>query len=200
MTPRETRIVTLGALVLGLIVTITRGLPLFAGAVVMAWKDVTLRVELLSRMREQVASGPRLTDSAAELRSRLNGLAPAILTSDGGAEALEELNARMARFARAAGAQVRRAIPLGDSVKAGVLRRVSLRVDLECDLAALLGMLRKVSQDAAAIATNAVRIVATNPSSAHSVPEVLNIELHISAWYLEQGHRHDSATTGVRFR
>ncbi|HEU5155050.1 MAG TPA: GspMb/PilO family protein [Gemmatimonadales bacterium] len=198
MTPRERRTLTVGAFVLVLIIVTTRMLPPLVSGMVGMQREVAARRDLLTRLQAQVAAGTTLTDSASALRSKLRTLAPAILVGHNGAEALEDLNARMGVLARHGGARVQRAVPMADSLKAGVLHRVSLRLGLECDLRALVAVLRMMDQDTTAIATDALRIAATNASSPRSVPEVLNVDLVVSGWYVDALEHKDSLRAGRR--
>jgi hypothetical protein len=200
MTARERRVITLGAVAIGVAVVVTRGIPA-AGLMVGGLRhEVSARTELLSRLRRQVATGADLTDSAAALRAQLGGLVSAILAGHTSASALEELNAHVVALAQNGGALVRRAEPVADSSRAGFLRRVALRLDLECDLRGLLEVLRAMDYDSTAIGADAVHIVPVNPLAPTNAPEVLNVELQVSGWYVDSGARRVVSAPDVRRR
>jgi len=92
------------------------------------------RATLLARTREEMASLPRLRDSAGVLSQALVALAPQVLSGSTSAEAGADLSARMNLAASRAPAKVERLDPLPDSSGVGRLGRVRVHAALETDV------------------------------------------------------------------
>ncbi|HEV8356900.1 MAG TPA: GspMb/PilO family protein [Gemmatimonadales bacterium] len=189
MTARERVVLIAGALAVASAAFLTRGVPAVVGGIHRLRTSVAERTELLAALRARVAAGDSISATAEALRERIGGLAAVVLAGRSEPAALEDLIARIAYLAERAQARVQRAERLPDSTRGGLLRRVAVRVELQCDLGALLAFFRALGRDSTAISTDAVRITAADPHSAPSAPEMLGVELRLAGWYLEGSPR-----------
>ena len=112
MTPRDRRAVLMGGVVVAGAVLGLRVLPWAVRRVTEARALLRERATLLARTGEEMASLPRLRDSAAVLSQALVALAPQVLSGSTPAEAGADLSGRMNLAASRAPAKVERLDPL----------------------------------------------------------------------------------------
>jgi hypothetical protein len=125
-----------------------------------------------------------LEDSAARLETRVLGLAPRILVGGSQSEAVADLTTRLGQAAREHHVHLARTDVVADSARAGGLRRVSVRLAIEGDSRGTLETLEGLSRGSVVLVPADLRIAAPNPTSSSSVPETLQSEITIQAWYL----------------
>ena len=130
------------------------------------------RAVLLARTREELASLPKLRDSAAVLTRAVVALAPQVLSGSTSAEAGADLSGRMSLAASRAPARVDRVDPLPDSSGAGRLGRV-------------IAFLRAIDAGDEVLTLDELRIVALEPGAPERGPEVLKVEVTIGGWYIK---------------
>jgi len=142
------------------------------------------RAELLARARATVDAASTLQDSSVATEAKLVALAPKILAAGQEAEAVADLGGRLNVLASAHRVRLSRTDPIGDSTRAGKLRRVSVRVALEGDSRGTLGFLGGLAAEPAVLVLQDLRIMAPNAAATSTVPEVLETEATVLAWYL----------------
>jgi hypothetical protein len=114
----------------------------------------------------------------------LDLLASAVLAAHSQEEALEELNTRVGSVARRNQVRLLHAESATDTTRLGFLRRVTLRIESESDLAGLMEFLHALGRDSTVIGLSALQIAAADPRSPQSSPEVLRSGFTISGWYI----------------
>jgi hypothetical protein len=186
---RDRRALGAGVLVCVAAALLLRGLPWVVRTALSARERLEARASLLARAEEDLRMIPVLEDSARALRSRLAELAPKILTGGREAEARADLTERLSVAAEAQRVRVARTDAVPDTVHAGQLRRVSIQAELEGDSAGMLGLLSALSRGPALLRVAELRVLAVNPTSPETAPEVLQTELTLRGWYLEGGAR-----------
>jgi hypothetical protein len=184
---RDRRALTAGLLVCVAAVLLLRGLPWSVRTAAAARERLQARASLVARSEEDLQLVPVLEDSARALRGRLAELAPKILTGAREAEARSDLAERLSVAAEAQRVRVARTDAVPDSAHAGQLRRVSIEAELEGDTAGMLGLLSALCRGPALLWVADLRVVAVNPTSPETAPEVLHTELTLRGWYLQGG-------------
>jgi hypothetical protein len=142
------------------------------------------RALLLARSREELASLPKLRDSAAILTRALVALAPHVLSGFTPVEAGADLSGRMSLAASRAPARVDRMDPLPDSSGAGRLGRVRVHSSFETDVRGLVAFLRAIDAGDEVLTLEELHIEAPEPGAPDRGPEILRVEVTISGWYI----------------
>src|SRR5690242_10881976 len=122
-----------GAAVLGAVLLL-RVLPWGVKRALAAETGLHERAALLARARADLVDAGVLRDSAAQVGQALVGLAPRILSGNSAADAVADLSGRVNLVVSGHQAKLERVDPVRDSVRAGRLRRVTLRAGFECDV------------------------------------------------------------------
>ena len=185
MTPRDRRALLVGGLVVAVAVLGLRVLPWGLQRATVAHALLSERAGLLARMREELASLPRLRDSAAVLTRGLVALAPQVLSGSTPAEAGADLSGRMSLAASRAPARVDRLNPLPDSGGAGRLGRARVHAVFETDVRGLIAFLRAIDAGDEVLTLEELHIEAPEPGAAKRGPEILKVEVTISGWYIK---------------
>lgn len=175
----------MGVVVLGWLCL--RVVPQIAGQMRNAHELLTVRSELLARLEEQLADLDRLADSASGLQEQIVALAPAVLAGSGEAEAQHDLMGRIRMAAQHASVKLTNAEAEVDSVVAGSLYRVSVRMRFEGDVAGLVALLRALDVDPAALLLDDLKVVAIDPIGEDGTTEVLRVELTVRGWRHTRG-------------
>jgi type II secretory pathway component PulM len=188
--PRERRVVVWGASLVAAVVLATRVVP----AAVRAERALSERAAMdsgrLSRMRDELRAMPALEDSARRLAAALPALAPRLLAGSAGGEALADLASRVRATAEAIRVRMDAVTPLPDSLRAGDLARVRVRVAGEGDTRGLVAWLAAMEQSSVVTGVEEMRFLPTHPDAPRSAPEVIRVEGVLWGWYFE--HRADS--------
>jgi len=142
------------------------------------------RATLLARTGEEMASLPRLRDSAAVLSQALVALAPQVLSGSTPAEAGADLSGRMNLAASRAPAKVERLDPLPDSSGDGRLGRVRVHAALETDVRGLIALIHAIDTGEEVLNLDELRVEAREPGTAPRGPEILKVEITVSGWYI----------------
>jgi hypothetical protein len=151
---------------------------------VAATGELRERATLLTHAREELAQAGSLRDSAARITQALVGLAPKLLSGTSAAEAGADLSAQLSLAASRHQAKLEQMDLLPDSTRAGRLARARAHVALVTDIRGLMGFLRAIAAGEAALAVRDLRVVAQDPDSQASVPEILKVEVTVEGWYL----------------
>ncbi|MEO7333278.1 MAG: hypothetical protein ABIZ71_04985 [Gemmatimonadales bacterium] len=159
-----------------------------------AWRDAreSLASEqaLLARAEGALQMLDSVEQRAAVTRVQVVGLAPRLLAGTTNAEALADLNGRLAFAASGHRTRLLRADPVADSARESRLRRVRLRIEVESDWSGLAGFLRATVADPAALRVTAVSVRGAEVPAATVGAEVLSGEVEVTGWYLEGGSTH----------
>jgi hypothetical protein len=159
-----------------------RVVPAAVGRLREARELLDARRTLLDRIRTDLAGLDALGDSTTALRARVVALAPRILSGTSAAEAMNDLVGRVTLATDRGAVKLTGTEPLPDSSRAGVLRRVGLRASFEGDVRGVVGTLRALEQDPGALLLDDLRVLALDPASAETVPELLRVELSVWGW------------------
>lgn len=185
MTTRDRRALMIGAGVILAALVLTRLLP----AAVRQWREgresLLTERELLARAELAIADLDGLEARAAATRSALLGMAPRLLNGRTEAEAIADLNGRLALAGGRQRTRLLRTDQVADSHRVGRLREVRLRVEVESDWSGLTGFLRAVSADPAVLRLRSVAIRGPEAPVGGGGPEVLSGEVEFSGWYLQ---------------
>lgn len=189
MTGGDRRALMLGGTIVVGAVLVLRLLPWTARSVLAAEAALRERVALVARVRADLADASVIRDSAVHVGRALLALAPKILSGNSAAEAVADLSGRVNLAASGHQAKLERVEAVADSFVAGRLRRATLRTAFECDVRGLAGVLEALEFGKAALEVTALRVTAAEPNSADKTAEVLRVELTVTGWFLESGHR-----------
>jgi len=137
----------------------------------------------LARLEADLAGMDALTDTTRALQARLLALAPALLTGGSAAEAQSDLVGRLTLATDRAHVRRTATEPVADSLRAGDLARVSVRLRLEGDARGLAATLAALARDPGALAIDDLRVVALDPASGDGVAERLRVELVVRGWH-----------------
>ena len=171
-----------------------RVLPWAVRSVTVAHAVLRERAELLARTHEEMASLPRLRDSAAVLSQALVALAPQILSGSTSAEARADLSGRMNLAAARAPVKVERVDPLPDSSGDGRLGRVRVHAALETDVRGLIALIRAIDGGDEVLKLDELHVEAPEPGTVPRGPEILKVEITVSGWYIRprSTEKHDT--------
>ncbi len=169
----------------GLVVLLVAGqtLPRTVGAVMHSRDLVLEQRQLLARRRADVAALDRLADSARVVQASVLALAPRILAGSSAAEAGDDLAARAALAVTRSAGRLLATEALTDSTVAGGLARAAVRLRFEGDGRVVVGTLRALEREAVVLALEELRLLAVNPGSPATEPEILRVELTLRGWY-----------------
>jgi len=184
MTSRDRRALIMGGIAIGGAILGLRVLPWAMRRVADAHAVLRERATLLARTREEMASLPRLRDSAAVLSQALVALAPQVLSGATPAEASADLSGRMNLAASRAQAKVERLDPLPDSSGEGQLGRVRVHAALETDVRGLIALIRAIDGGDEVLKLDELHVEAPDPGAVQRGPEILKVEITVSGWYI----------------
>lgn len=183
MNQRDRRALTLGAATIVGAILLFRVLP----AAVHAWRsdraELAERRSLVDRAERELSTVGALEQATAATRTQLVALAPKLLSGGTEAEALADLNGRLALAANRSRTRLIRADQVTDSGRVARLRRVRLRIQVESDWRGLAGFFRAAIDDPATLRVTAVS-VRSNEGAPLRGPEVLEGEVEVGGWYL----------------
>jgi type II secretory pathway component PulM len=184
MTPRDRRALLVGGIAIAGAVLGLRVLPWAVRRVTEAHTLLRERATLLGRTREEMASLPRLRDSAAALSQALIALAPQVLSGSTAADAGADLSGRMNLAASRAPAKVERLDALPDSTGHGRLGRVRLHAALETDVRGLVALISAIDGGDEVLRLDELHVEAPEPGAVPRGPEILKVEITVSGWYI----------------
>jgi hypothetical protein len=162
-----------------------RLVPFVVRRTVEAHATLRERATLLARTRDEMASLPRLRDSATVLSQALLALAPQVLSGSSAVEAGADLSGRMNLAASRAPAKLERMDALPDSSSNGRLGRVRVHAALETDVRGLVALLRSIDAGDEVLRLEELRVEARDPGMVARGPEILKVELTVSGWYIK---------------
>jgi len=181
--PGDQRALMLGLSVVALAVLALRVAPAAWRAMQSVRESLAAKSALLARAEMDVRQTALLEDSSAVIRAKVLALAPKLLVAAREAEALADLGSRLKRAAAESRVRVERTTPVGDSTRAGRLRRVSLSAALQGDSRGTLALLGALARGRPLMTPTNLMITAPNPA-ATDAPEVLRTEITVRGWYL----------------
>lgn len=184
MTARDRRALILGGLVVASAAVALRVLPWSVKHATSAYTALREHAALLARTRDELASLPKLRDSAAVLTQALLAIAPQVLSGSTSAEAGADLSGRINLVATRAPAKVNQLDPLPDSIGTGRLGQVRLHAALETDVRGLIALLRSIDAGDAVLELEELRVEAPDPAGSVRGPEVLKVDLTVVGWYI----------------
>jgi type II secretory pathway component PulM len=184
MTSRDRRALLIGGVAVAAAVMGLRVLPWAVRRLADAHAVLRERATLLARTREEMASLPRLRDSATVLSQALVALAPQVLSGSTRAEAGADLSGRMNLAASRAPAKVERLDPLPDSSGDGRLGRVRVHAALETDVRGLIALIRAIDGGDEVLKLDELHVEAPDPGAVQRGPEILKVEITVSGWYI----------------
>jgi hypothetical protein len=184
MTPRDRRALLVGGIAIAGAVFGLRVLPWSVRRVTAAHAVLRERATLLARTRDEMASLPKLRDSANVLSQALLALAPQVLSGSTPAEAGADLSGRMNLAASRAPAKVERIDPLPDSSGEGRLGRVRVHAALETDVRGLIALIRAIDGGDEVLKLDELHVESPEPGTVQRGPEILKVEVTVSGWYI----------------
>jgi hypothetical protein len=184
VTSRDRQALRLGAMAILGAVMFLRVLPWSVRLGVTEFATLGARRTLLARTRADLASLPQLEDSATVLTQAVVALAPRLLSGHGEGEAQAELQGRLAYLATTAHMKLEEVAPVTDSLTAGNLRRLTVDAVFEGDVHGAAALMAALTTDVTALVPIRLRVVAADPASSSRVPEVLRLEVRLTAWAL----------------
>lgn len=197
MSPRDRRALGWGAAVVVGGLLLGRVVP----AAVRWWRgaEATLaeRSTLLAREQHEIGTVAVLEDSAKTVQVAFIALAPEILTGGTDAEALADIEGRVSVIAGQHRTKVLRLDGIADSSSVARLKQARVTVAVESDWAGLVGFLKGLDDDPAAIGVQSLDVTAADPASSSARPEVLHAELELTGWYLHAPRPEDLRPVAV---
>lgn len=184
MNDRDIRALRLGGAIVIVGLLVGRAVPAGLRWWSHAQATLTDRTALLAREQQDLSTVPQLEDSAKVVQAAFVALAPEILAGGSDAEAVSDLESRMAVIAGRHRTKVIRLDAAADSSRVARLREVRVSVEIESDWAGLVEFLKGVDDDPAAIAVRSLDVTAADPTSSSARPEVLHADLDVTGWYL----------------
>jgi hypothetical protein len=184
MTSRDQRALIMGGIAIAGAVLGLRVLPWAVRRVTEAHTVLRERATLLARTSQEMASLPRLRDSAAVLSQALVALAPQVLSGSTPAEAGADLSGRMNLAASRAPAKLERLDPLPDSSGEERLGRVRVHAALETDVRGLIALIRAIDGGDEVLKLDELHVEAPDPGAVQRGPEILKVEITVSGWYI----------------
>lgn len=184
MTGRDRRALLIGGAVVLSGLLLFRVLPAVWRGWGSAREELRAARVLLARAESALNGLDSLEGRAAATRARVIALAPRLLAGGTDAEALADLNGRLAVAASHQRTRLLRADPIVDSARESRLRRVRLRIEVESDWSGMAGFLRATIADPAALRVTAVSVRGAEVPIATTGAEVLSGEVEVTGWYL----------------
>lgn len=182
--PRPTpRVVLRVTLALAGALLLVRTLPPAVAILRAARAALTADRATLAQLQADLDGMDALADTTRQLQARLLALAPALLTGRSAAEAQGDLAGRLTLATDRAGVRLTSTEPVADSLRAGDVARVAVRLRLEGDARGLAATLGALARDPGALSFDALRIVALDPASGDAVAERLRVELVVRGWH-----------------
>jgi hypothetical protein len=184
MSPRERRLAVgaFGALAvawLGL-----KAIPGLTRHALVERSERAARVRLLAETRAALAGLPAMESSARQLTAGVSAAAPQFLSGGTAAEALADLNGRLAALAMRRGLRLVGFEPRADTLGAGAARRVRAVIRLEADFQGLAAWLDDIGRLQLTVAPTGVVVRPEQPFAPRQEPERLGVEIEMIGWYL----------------
>jgi hypothetical protein len=178
---RDRRVLLLGAGVVLFTWLATRAIP-----AALSWHaSLRDRAEAsalqLTRSREALAQETLIRESLAVRAARLVSMAPRLLAGRTEAEAVAEFSGLVNGLATRHRVRLVQLQPIPDSTR-GLFTAISLRLELQGDVAGLAGWLAALEEGERLLAVREIQITATNPAAPPSQPETLRAELVVRGW------------------
>ena len=186
MTPRDRRAVVLGASAVGIALLLLRGEPWAVAAMGRLQSRAVESAATANRARDLVGRAPAVRDSLAQVLSGVVALAPKLVSGRSSAEAQATL-AGLLNFAAGHNALKVVAIDALPDSAAGVFAETRAHAVLEGDIRGLVGVLRTVETGDPILTVTSLSISAPDPRSPRGAPEILNLELLVTGYYLPKG-------------
>jgi type II secretion system (T2SS) protein M len=183
VTPRDRRVLFLGASAIVAAVFVLRLLPWAVLSLVALRAEAAERVETLARADEVLAGAGATRDSLAEAFAAVVALGPRFVEGRTAADAQAALADFVSFTAGRLALRVLRLDPLPDSA-AGPFGRVALHAELEGDVAGLTRFLKAVETGDPLLTVPALSVQAPDPVGRPNASEQLKIEATVAGFYL----------------
>lgn len=174
---RDRRTLGVGALAVGAIVAVGRGIPAWSH-----WEGdhrsgaaAALRRVALVEARQRTLGA--LADSARSRGARLDSLHDALVGADSPAEAGARLASLVAEMADESGVQVVAATVQADTTYVAGVARVATRVSATCDVQGLADLLQRLEGGDVLLAVRELAVSQPDPAAPAGKPEMLHLEL-----------------------
>lgn len=184
MTARDRKALLAGGAILIIAFVVTRVIP----AAYSGWTSLNDRLDqqrrLLAETRIAIGELPRMETEMRQLTGAVSRTAPMLLSGANPGEATRDLSARLGSIAALEHAAVVGITEVPDSVEAGSLRRLTANAVVQSDFRGVARILERLANDSLSTVVERLRITGAEPRAAVNVPERLQVELRITAWYL----------------
>lgn len=187
LSPHDRRTLAAGALAIGAILLLARGLPAWR-----AW-DAGARASAAEMASEAAAAErtvrlfPAALDSLEARRARLVQIGSGVLQGGSAAASGAELASLVSGAAARAGVQLGAVQLRADTAAAGTFRRVAVRVDGSGDLPSLLRLLSVLEGAPELLAVREIAIQQPHAGGPAEHPESLRLEMTVEALALVRG-------------
>lgn len=189
MTRQERRVLVAGGAVILAAVLLLKAGPAAARVWAATRDRIESDAERLARLRATVEAVDALADSAEAVRDAFVAIAPRLLDGGTAPEALASLTGHLNAVADRGRARLEGAEPVADSAAAGPLRRVTLEASYESDMQGIAAILGSLDDAPVALLVTSLRIMAQDPASPDTSPEILKSRVVVSGWYLAEEAR-----------
>ena len=183
MTSRDRRAVALGGAALAAALLLFRVLPWTLRKVSQLHEEAVERSGTAQRAMEVLAHDPAVHDSLARVFTAILGLAPVLVEGHTATDAATTIAGIVSLTANQHNVKLVRVEVLPDSQE-GVLDRVGVHAELECDLKGLTGFVRAIEVGQPLLTVATLSVTATDPA-AHV--EVLHVMVDVVGYFLPRG-------------
>lgn len=183
MTGREQRLLVLGASLLAVSVVVTRIAPAGMRYSQSAVEQSRARAGQAARAAMMIQSLPTLRDSLGGVAASLVAAAPLLMEGRTPADAATSLSVWITLASERERLRIRQLESQPDSGR-GAIRPVTVRAQLEGDIAGIGGFLRHVEAGAPLLSVREFSLTTLDASGRLGGTETLRFELAIRGWYL----------------
>lgn len=180
----DRRVLKQGALISVLLIGAIGVVPRLNTGVRARWSVLVAQRSLLDRTEVELAGAPALERQAALVKNDLGGLASQLVTGRTPMEAAANLGTSIEIAAARTGLRIVEVIAAPDSMTAGPLSRISVRVMSDGTVAATIQFFAALETIASALEVAQVRLGAAESAEAGQ-PAVLRAETLIQGWFVD---------------
>lgn len=197
LSPRDRRVLALGAGAIALILLVGRGIPAWRRWDAATRASAGQQVDQAARTEAAVRELPAVLDSLQARRTRLAALGTGLLEGTSPAASAAALASLVSGAASSAGVQIGAVQVRPDTATQGTFLRVGVRADATGDLPSLLRMLAALEGGPERLAVRELSLTQPNPGGPPDQVESLRMEIAVEGLALAPGARIPAPATAV---
>ncbi len=187
MITRDRRAVIWGAVSIATMVVVLRLIPVAFRALTRLRETAVERQATVARAQLLLGERGAVRDSLDHVLRDIVGLVPRLVDGTSQADAQASLSSLVSMAATRHNLKILRLNPVsggGADDTMGVFVRVQAHGEFEGDVTGAARLLRALETSTTLLTVSSLGITATNPVSRSDRPEILNVELNVSGYYL----------------